>query len=116
MSAAMRWLNGLLTFTLIAMFAGAGGLIWFNHQVDSDGPLREEKLFAIPSGKGTRAIAESLETAGIISSRHVFLSHQLAHSVWERTQGRTPRQLKAGEYAIKPGASIRAVAEIIRKG
>ncbi|MGI9411757.1 MAG: endolytic transglycosylase MltG [Hyphomicrobiaceae bacterium] len=116
MSAAMRWLNGLLTFLLIAMFGGTGGLIWFNHQVNSEGPLREEKLFSIPSGKGTRAIAESLEESGIISSRHVFLSHQLAHSIWERTLGRTPKQLKAGDYAIKPGATMRQVAEVIRKG
>lgn len=112
----MRWLNGVLTFLLIVMVATTGGVIWFTSQVDKPGPNSDETLITIKSGKGARAIAEQLETNGLITSRHIFLAHQLTHNIWERSQGRTPAQLKAGEYLIKPSSSVRDIANVIRVG
>ncbi|MGI9423227.1 MAG: endolytic transglycosylase MltG [Hyphomicrobiaceae bacterium] len=112
----MRWLNGFLTFILAMMAVAAGSAIWFSHQVDRTGPLAEVRLISIQQGKGTRAIATQLETAGLISSRHIFLAHQIAHNMWERAQGRVPQTLKAGDYQLKPGASVREIASVIRGG
>ena len=112
----MRWLNGLLTFVMVVLLAMTGGAVWFTDQVDKAGPVTETTMVTIPSGAGTRTIANILETKGIISSRHVFLAHQFAHRVWQRGQGRKVEQLKAGDYEIKPGYSVRKVTEIIRSG
>lgn len=112
----MRWLNGLLTFLLVVMIGVTGGVVWFNNQVDRPGPNGEETLITIKSGKGTRAIAEQLESNGLIVSRHIFLAHQLTHNMWERSQGRKPAPLKAGQYLIKPTSSVRNIANVIRKG
>ncbi len=112
----MRWLNGLLTFLMVVFLALTGAAVWFTHEVDKSGPVAENTMVTIPNGAGTRTIAGILETKGVIVSRHVFLAHQFAHRVWERGQGRKVQQLKAGDYEIKPGASIRSIAEIIRSG
>ena len=112
----MRWLNGLLTFLMVVLLAMAGASVWFTHEVDKPGPIAKDTLVTIPNGAGTRTIANILETKGVIVSRHVFLAHQFAHRVWQRGQGRKVQQLKAGDYTIKAGSSIRSVAEIIRSG
>ena len=112
----MRWLNGVLTFLMVVFLGLAGAAVWFTHEVDKAGPVSKDTMVTIPSGAGTRAIAELLETKGIIVSRHVFLAHQFTHRVWERGQGRKAQQLKAGDYEIKTAASIRSVADIIRSG
>ncbi|MEM9354976.1 MAG: endolytic transglycosylase MltG [Pseudomonadota bacterium] len=112
----MRWLNGLLTFLMVVLLAMTGATVWFTDQVDKSGPVTETTMVTIPSGAGTRTIANLLESKGIINSRHVFLAHQFAHRVWERGQGRKVEQLKAGDYEINPGYSVRKVAEIIRSG
>ena len=112
----MRWLNGLLTFILVVMIAITGGVVWFNNQVDRPGPKAEETMITIKSGRGARAIAEQLEASGLITSRHIFLAHQLTHNIWERSQGRKPAPLKAGEYLIKPTSSVRNIANVIREG
>jgi len=116
MSPMMRWLNGVLTTLLFIMVIAGGGIAWFNHQVEIAGPLSKEIVFAVPQGTGERKIAESLEQKGIVASRHVFLAHQLSYRVWERLQGRKPDPLKAGDYRFKSGASVRAVASLIRSG
>lgn len=112
----MRWLNGLLTFLMVVLLAMTGAAVWFTDQVDKSGPVTETTMVTIPSGAGTRTIAKLLETKGVITSRHVFLAHQFAHRVWARGQGRKVEQLKAGDYEINPGYSVRKVAEIIRSG
>ena len=112
----MRWLNGLLTLLMVIFLALTGGAVWFNHQVDKAGPVTKNTMVTIPNGAGTRSIAALLENKGLINSRHVFLTHQFAHRVWERGQGRKAEQLKAGDYEIKAGASVRSVADIIRSG
>ncbi len=112
----MRWLNGVFTSVLFILLISAGAVIWFNQQVQTAGPLSAETLVAIPAGKGERAIAQLLEDKGVVTSRHVFLAHQLTHRIWERLQNRKPQTLKAGEYRIKPASSVRQVAELIRSG
>ncbi len=112
----MRWLNGVLTTLLFVMLMVAGGLAWFNHQVTVAGPLTQDELITISPGKGERAIAEILEQKGAIVSRHLFLAHQLSYRVWERLHRRKPAPLKAGDYRIKSGASVREVANLIRSG
>jgi UPF0755 protein len=114
LGSLLRLFNGLLTLALLAMIgAGAGGL-YVRSQIDAPGPLLQAKVVVIPRGEGSHEIADRLEREGVVADRRIFV----AGFLWQKmaaTAGR-PVQLRAGEYEIKPGASIRQVVEILAEG
>lgn len=92
----------------LAVLAGliGGGAAWEGHRrFTAPGPAAQPVTVIIPRGAGTELIAQSLDGAGVISSRWVFvLGAKLRRA-----------SLKAGEYAfparVSPEEAVRIIAE-----
>lgn len=112
----LKLLNGLLTF-LVVVLVGAGGSIYYLlAAVDAEGPLAEAKLFVVPRNDGTQQIAERLEKEGLVTDRRMFLAGLYTLRAASIMPGGHTLNLKAGEYEIKPGASIRSIVETMAEG
>ncbi len=110
-SSVVRMLFSVLaTFTTLGLIAVAG-TIFVLGQISERGPLKAEHRIVIPVGTGTRDIAAMLEKEGVVHSSELFL----AALAVDRLRG-VRGHLKAGEYAIPQGASIRDVISILRSG
>ena len=72
------------------------------------GPLAQETTVVIPRGAGLEAIAQSLAAAGAIEAPWLFV-------LGVRYEGRA-RDLKAGEYSLSAGISMRQAMELLAAG
>lgn len=104
--AAVIGVLGVLPLTAIAALAAAWA--WLNAEADRAGPLAEPALVELPSGSGLIAIANRLESAGVVRDALVF-------RVMVTLDGGA-RALQAGEYEISPGASMTDVYDQLRDG
>jgi len=77
-------------------------------EFNAPGELAQNTNFLVRQGAGVRDIAENLERQQIISDSRIFL-------VAARTY-LADDTLKAGEYEIKAGASMREVMDLLRSG
>ncbi|BAE50913.1 endolytic transglycosylase MltG [Paramagnetospirillum magneticum] len=99
------WMK-IVAAVLAVIVLAAGWLAWDGHRrFTAPGPLSRPVTVIIPKGSGTELIAQSLEGAGVISSRTVFaLGVKLRRAT-----------LKAGEYAfpaqVSPEEAMRIIAE-----
>ncbi len=109
-SVARLFFSVLGTFTTLALVAVAMAIFVLG-QISERGPLKAEHRIVIPVGTGTRDIAAMLEKEGVVHSSELFL----AALAVDRLRG-VRGHLKAGEYAIPQGASIRDVVSILRSG
>jgi UPF0755 protein len=112
-SAFVRVLSGFLTVVLVVMGAVGTFALLLHHQFDSPGPLDLTRTFAVPKGEGRIATAVRLEREGIIASRWAFVA---GHIMQGYTTSRKNYELKAGEYEIRKGASMRQVLEALAEG
>lgn len=101
----MRIAAGLLLGLVVA---GVVGAKWWDRQIVKPGPAPIARTILFPRGVGLAEIAEKLENDGLVADRHVF---RLA--AWTMGRG---RDLKAGEYAIPPHASLRDIVNILGSG
>jgi len=115
MNPALRLLNGVLTLFAVLLVGGGAAVFWVESQIEKTGPLQEPKVFVVRKGDGARDVAERLESDGIIASQHLFVLHYVGRSIatWF---GAKPQSLKAGDYQIRPQASIADVAEALSEG
>ncbi|WP_207537959.1 endolytic transglycosylase MltG [Sabulicella rubraurantiaca] len=92
-----------------ALLAVAGGAAaWFAwREASAPGPLAEPANIVIPRG-GVEAIATTLAERGAVESPRLFALAALA------TRGEGP--LRAAEFSIPAGASIRDILSILRQG
>ena len=113
----LKLLNGMLTLLVMTMI-GLGGLAYYlQAAVDVDGPLAEAKLLVIQRNDGTQQIAERLEKEGMVGDKRLFLAGLYTlRAATLMPGGRGPINLKAGEYEIKPGASIRSIIDVLSEG
>ena len=109
-SVVRMFLSVFGTFTTLSLLAIAG-VVFVLGQISERGPLKAEHRVVIPAGTGTRDIAAMLEKEGVVHSSELFL----AALAVDRLRG-VGGHLKAGEYAIPQGASIRDVISILRSG
>ena len=93
-----------------------GGLTWFHHSVNADGPLKEARAIVIPSGYSTRMIADRLEQLGVISGQTVFLAQVMAQEAVARLSRQPGRYMKAGEYELPAGISVRGIIDKLTEG
>ncbi len=92
-----------------AVFAALIGAVFLLIEANRPGPTTaEETVVVIPRGASGNAISKHLEGEGVIRSALAF---RLAGELYER--GRT---LKAGEYAVPQGASMRQVVDMLAEG
>lgn len=100
-----RWL-ALILLLLVLAIAGIGAYgLWMIQSVR--GPASEITV-VIPKGSGVRGAAAVLREAGVIDSTTLFL-------VASKITG-ADRKLKAGEYRIPPGSTMRGVLDLLRSG
>jgi UPF0755 protein len=101
----------LVTMTVLAVAgfgALAGGYYWLAMQFESAGPHAEDATIQLAPGSGLNAIAAQLESEGVITNRLVFRAGV--------TLEQGERSLKAGEYLIPAGASMREVYNQLSEG
>lgn len=103
-----RWLMPAAALLLL-LLAGVGGVVWVGWQrYVGPGPLAQGTTLVIARGTGVQAIARQLTAAGAVrSDRDVLVALKLRDSV---------RRLKAGEYAIPAGISLRDLLDLVESG
>jgi UPF0755 protein len=116
MNPLLRTISGLLTFTLLLLLLLGGLALLFNSSVDAPGPLGQSKVVVIPKGEGAHEIGARLEREGVIGDRRLFIAAVLWSKFAAWRDGGKPPQLRAGDYAIAEGASIRQVVALLSEG
>jgi UPF0755 protein len=111
----LRAVNGLLSLAVVVLGVIGGAAVWFDHELDKEGPTEAVRGFVVREREGARDIAQRLEADGIINSQHLFVAHYVARSFWTWFGGK-PLVLKAGDYQIERGQSMREIAELIGEG
>lgn len=111
--AVVRVASTILTVVMagVLIVGGLGALL--HHQFEAAGPLTATRTFVIPKGEGRLEIARRLEQEGIVSNRLSFVA---SHIMQGLTGTRRNIELKAGEYEIKKGASMRQVLDALIDG
>jgi UPF0755 protein len=112
---ALRTLNGLLTLIFVVLSLCWVATFWIGIELDKPGPLRDARTIIVRKGEGAHEIARKLEAEGVISSQHVFIAYYVARHLASWSGGR-PLQLKAGEYELQPGMSMRLIGETLGDG
>jgi UPF0755 protein len=112
----LRFLNGLLTLTLLLMLLAGGAAHFFNGQIEAPGPLERAKVVVIPKGEGTQEIAARLEREGVISDRRLFVAGYLWAKFAAWMDGDKAVQLKAGDFEMRQNVSIQQVVDILSEG
>lgn len=102
------FLNFLMSAVVILVLA-AGVVFYFGkREFDGPGPSHATGTVLIKPNTGARQIGEILERAGFISDSRIFM-------VGLRAYGNDD-ELKAGEYEIKSGDSMREIMEKLKSG
>lgn len=107
-SQVVIFLNFVMTVIVFATLVGIGIFYYGVKSYEEPGPLTANTNFIVKSGLGVKEIAANLERNGIVSDSRVF---RLLSRVY--LDGET---LKAGEYEIKAGASMREIIELLKSG
>jgi UPF0755 protein len=96
--------------TLLVFIVLAGGVLAYlgKREFESPGPTTTATTVLIKPNTGVQEIADLLERRGLISDARVFWLGVSAY--------RNDSQLKAGEYAIKAGASMHEIMDILKSG
>lgn len=107
-SQTVVFMNFLISCIILVM-AGAGLALYFGkQQFEEPGPSAAGDTFMIKDGMGVQTIADQLERRGLISDARVFRLGVRAYG--------NESALKAGEYQIKPRASMREIMELLKSG
>ncbi len=101
-------MNALFTALFIGLVGLIGAFYYAKMQFDSAGPLKHNTVVTIPRGEGVNAIASRLEREGIIQDRRIFMAAVLYFGAQAK--------LKAGDYAIDRGATMRSVLDTLIEG
>ncbi len=101
-------MNAAFTALFVGMIGLVGAFYYAKMQFDSAGPLAHDTVITIPRGEGVNAIASRLEREGIIHDRRIFMAAVLYFSAQAK--------LKAGDYAIGSGATMRSVLDTLIEG
>ena len=100
--------SGLASLLMIALTIVLVGAFIFIAETSRAGPATQETIVEIERGAGASAIGHTLEREGVVRNALVF---RLASEAFARG-----KHLKAGEYAIPEGASVRDVVTMIADG
>ena len=108
-SQMVIFLNFLMTLAVFVVVAAVGGTYYAFSVYQGTGPLTTNTNFIVRNGAGLNEIANRLESNNIITDQRIFrwLTTTYLHD------GET---LRAGEYEIKAGASMRDIMELLKSG
>ncbi len=107
-SQTVVFLNFLMTMLFVITIL-AGGTLYFGKVLfEQKGPLKHTTSFVVRDGAGLATIANDLERSGLVTDARIF---RYASSAILNGDS-----LKAGEYEIKAGSSMRQIMEILQSG
>ncbi len=107
-SQIVVFMNFLLSLVALALL-GASALFYFGKvQFDAPGPLAADTTYLVKRGAGVAEVANGLAGSDIVSDAQIFRYGMRAYG--------HDNDLKAGEYAIPAGASMRDVMNILISG
>ena len=112
----LAFMNGLLTVALISMVLLGALAYYFDAQMDAPGPLAKPKVIVIPKLEGSLEIAARLEREGVVSDRRLFTAGYRWLQLLAWLEGDKALQLKAGDYEVRPNASVRELVDLICEG
>ena len=102
------FLNFLMSAVVLLVIAG-GALIWYGKSVfEGPGPSETASTVLIKPNSGVQEIAQLLERRGLIRDARIF-------QIGLRAYGNETK-LKAGEYEIKPQASMHEIMDLLKSG
>ena len=104
----MRFFGDLVFLILLLAVVAVVGVIWLSGHTERPGPHDDEALVEIAPGSSIATITDSLETAGVIDNPSLFA---IAARILARDGS-----LKAGEYAVPAGESMRDVIARLSEG
>ena len=102
------FLNFLLSCLIIVVLAGGLAAYFGKREFDAPGPSKTASTILIKPNTGIQEIADQLQRRGLISDARIFWIGVSAY--------RNDGSLKAGEYEIKAGASMRDIMEALKSG
>lgn len=108
-SQTVIFLNFLMTLVVFVIAIGILGFYYVVSTYQAPGPLTTNANFIVRAGAGPSEVASRLEASNIISDARIF--RYLA-----ARQLRDGDTLKAGEYEIKAGASMKDIMELMESG
>lgn len=103
--------KAIRAFTLglvVLVAATAGMLVWGSAAYDGPGPFGEDTTIVLPRGSSVGRISQILEFRGVIAHPDLFRTVVRASGL--------SGSLRAGEYLIPAGSSMRTVTELLING
>ncbi|TIU49103.1 MAG: endolytic transglycosylase MltG, partial [Mesorhizobium sp.] len=107
-SQVVVFLNFFLSIAILLVLASGAALYFGMQAFVEPGPSANGDTFMIKPNTGVQEIADQLERRSLISDARIF-------RLGVRATG-NESALKAGEYAIKPRASMRDIMELFKSG
>jgi UPF0755 protein len=111
----LAFMNGLMTVALFGMLLLGALAYYFDGQMDAPGPLEKSKVIVIPRLEGSLEVAARLEREGVVRDRRLFTAGYRWLQLLARLEDKS-LQLKAGDYEVRPGASVRELIELFSEG
>lgn len=108
-SQLVIFLNFLMTMAVAVCVIAVATFFYAMSVYQNPGPLPTNTNFVVRTGAGLAEIAGSLERNGIITDARIF-RHVTS------TYLRDGESLKAGEYEIKAGASMKEIMDLLKSG
>ncbi|TGQ46685.1 MULTISPECIES: endolytic transglycosylase MltG [unclassified Mesorhizobium] len=107
-SQVVVFMNFVISAVMLVVLA-AGIALYFGKQAFNEpGPSANGDTFLVKPNTGVQDIADQLERRGLISDARIFRLGVRAYG--------NDSALKAGEYEIKPQASMRDIMELLKSG
>ena len=107
-SQIVVFMNFVVTSAIFAILVAGVALYVGKREFDGPGPSTTTTNFMVRPNTGVAEIADQLERRGLISDSRIF---RLGVRAYDHDSG-----LKAGEYEIKAGASMRDIMELLESG
>lgn len=105
-------INMVITLSVFGLAAVGGALYLGKQKFEKPGPSTEETTIVISSGSGLTGITDSLAAKGVIDDT---MLDEWVFNLGTRFY-KNATKLKAGEYAFKPGASMKDVMTDLVQG
>lgn len=102
------FLNFVVSMVMLMVLAAGGAVFLGKRAFEGPGPTRVATTFLVKPNTAVAEIATQLESRGLISDARVFRLGVRAYG--------NAADLKAGEYEIKPGASMHEVMDLLKSG
>lgn len=108
-SQLVIFLNFLMTLTVTVFVIAVAGFYYVMSAYQERGPLQANVNFVVRNGAGLAEIANNLERTGVVTDSRIFRYVTATYLGDNET-------LKAGEYEIKAGSSMKEIMDLLKSG